>query len=163
MAKFTSTGVAVAVVKAKPANENGAGYGALAWVNCGELVDLPEFGPNIQVVESNPLATGITQKYPGFANLGSISMGFELDFADAGQAILEAGLAIPPAPFEEHSFRVTYPDGTIEYFFGGIFSYTRNVGSANSMVGSTVQVEINSKIIRVAPTPAPAPAPTSGD
>lgn len=155
MAKFTSTGVAVAVVKAKPGTEDGTGYAALSWVNCGELVDLPEFGPNIQVVESNPLATGRVAKYPGFVNNGSISMGFELDFADAGQSILEAGLAIPPAPFEEHSFRVTYPDGTTEYFFGGIFSYTRNVGSANSMVGATVQVEINSKIIRVAPPVTP--------
>jgi hypothetical protein len=149
MAKMTSTGVLLGVSAAEPATFDGAGYAALTWTNVGELIDLPEFGPTVQVVESNPLATGITEKRNGFINFGSVSLGLELDMDDAGQIILEAGVTVPPAAYVEHSFRVTYPDGTIEYFSGGIFSYTRAPGSANSMIGSTVQVEINTPIIRV--------------
>jgi hypothetical protein len=148
MGKQTSTGITLGVVSGLPATEDSAGYGALTFVNVGEVVDLPEYGPTVQVVESNPLATGITEKRAGFTNFGSIAIGLELDIADAGQTILEA--AIPDAGTDSpHSFEITYNDGTIEYFHGGVFSYTRAPGSANSMVGSTASVEINSKIVRV--------------
>lgn len=148
MGKLTSTGVTLGVVAGLPATVDAAGFGALDYENVGEVVDLPEYGPTVQVVESNPLATGITEKYAGFTNYGSIAIGLELDVADAGQIILEA--AIPDAGVDApHSFAITYSDGTIEYFHGGVFSYTRAPGSANSMVGSTASVEINSKIIRV--------------
>lgn len=148
MPKMTSTGVTLGVVAGLPATEDAAGYGALVFIPVGEVVDLPEYGPTVQVVESNPLATGITEKRAGFTNYGSLAVGLELDIEDAGQVILEA--AIPDAGTDApHSFEITYNDGTIEYFHGGVFSYTRAPGSANSMVGSTANVEINSKIIRV--------------
>lgn len=150
MGKMTSTGVKVAVVSGAPATVDQAGFEAVGtYTDCGQLIDLPEYGPTVQVVESNPLATGVTEKYNGFINYGSTSFGFEIDFTDAGQNILEAAVPVPPAQYTPHSVRVTYPDGTIEYYVVGVFSYTRSVGSANSMIGSTVQVEINSKIVRV--------------
>lgn len=148
MSKQTSTGITLGVVAGLPATFDAAGYGALTLINVGEVVDMPEYGPTVQVVESNPLATGVTEKFPGFINYGSIAIGLELDVADAGQNLLEA--AIPVAGVANpHSFGITYSDGTIEYFHGGVFSYTRAPGSANSMVGSTATVEINSKIVRV--------------
>lgn len=148
MGKLTSTGCKLGIYKGVPATIDAAGFGALTLVDVGEVVDLPEYGPTVQVVESNPLATGVTEKYAGFINYGSIAVGLELDVADAGQIILEA--AIPDAGTDDpHSFSITYSDGMIEYFVGGVFSYTRAPGSANSMVGSTASIEINSKIIRV--------------
>lgn len=149
MAKMTSTGVTLGVVAAVPATFDGTGYAALTYVNVGEVVDLPEYGPTVQVVESNPLATGITEKFKGFINFGSTSMGLEIDFEDAGQDILEEAV-VGTTKNDRHSFKVTYPDGTVEYYSGKVFSYTRNPGSANSMVGSTTQVEIETPIIRVA-------------
>lgn len=149
MGKQTSTGVQLAVVAALPATNDAAGYEALTWVTVGEVIDLPAYGPEVQVVTSEPLATGITQKFNGFINYGSISMGLEQDLDDAGQVILEAGVPVPPAQFTPHSFRVTLPDGRIDYFNGGIFSYTTDIGSANSMVGSTCTIEINSNVVRV--------------
>lgn len=151
MAKMTSTGVELAVVAETPATFDGAGYALLTFVNVGEVIDLPEYGPTVQVVESNPLATGITEKFKGFINFGSTSMGLEIDFDDAGQEILEEAV-VGTTKNVRHSFRVTYPDGTIEYYSGKVFSYTRNPGSANSMVGSTAQVEIETPIVRVAPS-----------
>lgn len=150
MAKQTSTGVVLSVVAQLPATEDQVGYEALTFVEVGDLIDLPEYGPTVTVVESNPLKTGITEKYAGFTNQGSVSLGLEWDLEDAGQQILKSAIN-PGGAFVPHSFKVVYADDTTEYFHGGVFSYTRAAGSANSMVGSTVQIEINSPVVSVTP------------
>ena len=149
MAKLTSTGTILSVVAGDPATFNAAGYAALTFVVVGEVIDLPEYGPNVQVVESNPLATGITEKFKGFINFGSQSMGLEFDAEDAGQLVLAAGVE-GAGKNQQHSVKIEYQDGSIDYYSARIFSYTKAPGSANSMVGSTVQVEINTPITRVA-------------
>ena len=148
MAVITSTGTLFAVVAAEPATVDAAGFGALTFVNVGELTDLPEYGANAEVVTHNPLATGITEKYKGFINNGSMSLSLGRDADDAGQIILSGGVT-GVNKNAEHSFRVTYQDGSIDYFTGKIFSYTKAPGGANNIVGSTVQVEINSVIVEV--------------
>ena len=151
MAKLTSTGTKLSVVAEDPATFDDAGYAALVFVEVGEVIDLPEYGPNVQVVESNPLATGITEKFKGFINYGSQSMGLEFDSANAGQIILAAGVE-GATKNAQHSIKIEYQDGSIDYYSARIFSYTKAPGSANSMVGSTVQVEINTPVTRVAAT-----------
>jgi len=149
MAKITSTGTKLSVVAEDPSTFDDVGYEALTFVAVGEVIDLPEYGPNVQVVESNPLATGITEKFKGFINFGSQSMGLEFDAEDAGQIILAAGVE-GATKNTQHSFKIEYQDGSVDFYSARIFSYTKAPGSANSMVGSTVQVEINTPITRVA-------------
>jgi len=149
MAKLTSTGTKLSVVAEDPATFDDAGYAALVFVEVGEVIDLPEYGPNVQVVESNPLATGITEKFKGFINYGSQSMGLEFDSEDAGQQILADGVE-GATKNQQHAVKIEYQDGSIDYYSARIFSYTKAPGSANSMVGSTVQVEINTPVTRVA-------------
>jgi len=149
MAKLTSTGTKLSVVAEDPATFDDVGYEALTFVEVGEVIDLPEYGPNVQVVESNPLATGITEKFKGFINFGSQSMGLEFDSEDAGQQILADGVE-GATKNQQHAVKIEYQDGSIDYYSARIFSYTKAPGSANSMVGSTVQVEINTPITRVA-------------
>ena len=152
MAKLTSTGTKLSVAAEDPANFTEAGYEAMTtFVEVGEVIDLPEYGPNVQVVESNPLATGVTEKYKGFINYGSQSMGLEFDAEDAGQIILAAGVE-GATKNTQHAVKIEYQDGSIDFYSARIFSYTKAPGSANSMVGSTVQVEINTPITRVAAT-----------
>lgn len=148
MSVLTSTGTLLAVVAAQPATVDAAGFGALTFVNVGEVTDLPEYGASAEVVTHQPLATGITEKYKGFINNGSMSVSLARDADDAGQAVLALGVT-GINKNTEHSFRVTYQDGSIDYFTGKIFSYTKAPGSANSMVSSTVQIEINSAIVEV--------------
>jgi len=148
MAVITSTGTLLAVVAAQPATVDAAGFGALTFVNVGEVTDLPEYGASAEVVTHQPLATGITQKYKGFINNGSMSVSVGYSADDAGQNVLALGVTGINKNVE-HSFRVTYQDGSIDYFTGKIFSYTKAPGSANSMVSSTVQIEINSVIVEV--------------
>jgi len=149
MAKLTSTGTILSVVAGDPATFTAADYALLAFVEVGEVIDLPEYGPNVQVVESNPLATGITEKFKGFINFGSQSMGLEFDSEDAGQQILADGVE-GATKNQQHAVKIEYQDGSIDYYSARIFSYTKAPGSANSMVGSTVQVEINTPVTRVA-------------
>lgn len=144
----TSTGVTMGVVKAVPATYDQAGFEALTFVNVGEVTDIPEYGPTVQVVTHEPLATGVTEKYKGFINYGSISIGLGYDISDAGQAILSEGTD-GTGQFDEHSVSITYPSGEVDYFTCKIFSYTKNPSTANSIVGSTVAVEINTKIVIV--------------
>ena len=151
MAKITSTGTKLSVVAEDPATFDDEGYEALTFVEVGEVIDLPEYGPNVQVVESNPLATGITEKFKGFINYGSQSMGLEFDSEDAGQIILAAGVE-GATKNQQHAVKIEYQDGSIDFYSARIFSYTKAPGSANSMVGSTVQVEINTPVTRVAAT-----------
>jgi hypothetical protein len=148
MAVITSTGTLLAVVAAQPATVDAAGFGALTFVNVGEVTDLPEYGASAEVVTHQPLATGITQKYKGFINNGSMSVSVGYSADDAGQNVLALGVTGINKNVE-HSFRVTYQDGSIDYFTGKIFSYTKAPGSANSVVSSTVQIEINSVIVEV--------------
>jgi hypothetical protein len=149
MAKLTSTGTILSVVAGDPDTFTAADYALLAFVEVGEVIDLPEYGPNVQVVESNPLATGITEKFKGFINFGSQSMGLEFDSEDAGQQILADGVE-GATKNQQHAVKIEYQDGSIDYYSARIFSYTKAPGSANSMVGSTVQVEINTPVTRVA-------------
>ena len=149
MAKLTSTGTILSVVAGDPATFTAADYALLAFVEVGEVIDLPEYGPNVQVVESNPLATGITEKFKGFINFGSQSMGLEFDSEDAGQQILADGVE-GATKNQQHAVKIEYQDGSIDYYSARIFSYTKAPSSANSMVGSTVQVEINTPVTRVA-------------
>jgi hypothetical protein len=144
----TSTGVLMGIVKAVPATYDQAGFAALTFVNVGEVTDIPEYGPTVQVVTHEPLATGVTEKYKGFINYGSVSIGLGYDISDAGQYVLSEGTD-GTGQFDEHSVSITYPSGDVDYFTCKVFSYTKNPGSANSIVASTAALEINTKVVVV--------------
>lgn len=144
-----STGTLFAIVAGEPATFDEAGFAALSFVNVGELTDLPEYGPDVSVVTHEPLETGVTEKHKGFINYGSLALGLGRDSSDAGQAVLSEGVD-GTTKNDEHSVRVTFPNGSIHYYLAKVFSYTTNAGSANSIVASTANIEINSKILEVA-------------
>lgn len=146
----TSTKTILRVVAGVPATEDEAGYTTLfaAGAEVGELTDFPEYGPTYDVVTHEPLKTGRKEKYKGFKDNGSASLTVGRDIADAGQAILRDATD-GSNEFGEVSFENTFQDGSVEYFYGSVFSYTTNVGAANSIVGAAVQVEVNSNILQV--------------
>ena len=148
MTAITSTGTLFALAAAQPATVDAVGFAALTYTNVGEITELPEYGASAEVVTHLPLATGRVVKLKGFINNGSMSVQCARDADDAGQQLLALGVTGINKNVE-HSFRVTYQDGSIDYFTGKIFSYTKNPGGANSVVGSSVQVEINSDIVEV--------------
>ncbi len=147
----TSTGITLSVVQGEPATIDAAGFAALSFVEVGEVTDYPEYGPNTEVVTHQPLKTGVTEKYAGFTDNGSVAIGMGQDTSDAGQVILRDSQLLANKG-TNYSVKTEFPNGTIDYYYGGLFSYTTNPGAANSIVSSTVQVEINSVIVRVVPS-----------
>lgn len=149
MAKQVNTGVQFAVSAALPATYDAAGYAALTYTDVGEVLSIGEFGGSADEVQSQPLATGVTEFFRGFIQYGNPSLGLERDSTDAGQAILKDHFdgAQKGAAF---SAKVTLPDGEVVYLDVRAFSYNVNVGSANSMIGSTANLRVNRVPIYVA-------------
>ena len=151
MAKMTSTGIKIAAVLGAPATFDDAGYKALTYVDMGQVTNIPEFGPTIQVVNSEPLATGITEKFVGFVNYGSVAIEADYDDEDAGQSLATDAVTTTDASFgKDFSFELTYPSGAVRYWVGKFFSATENPGGANSMVTTSMTVEINTPVLKVA-------------
>ena len=149
MGKQTSTGLTVKLSASQPATPDASGYAALTYTEIGEVTNVPSFGPTVAVVESNPLKTGITEKFKGFINNGSTSVDFDVDTEDAGQILLSSG-TIGANKDVRHSFVIEYADGSKRYFQGKIFSDSETPGSANSMLTGTAQIEIETEVLKVA-------------
>lgn len=149
MAKQPNTGIIYSLSAASPATQDAAGYAALSYTEAAELTNIPAFGASVAVIESNPLKTGVTEKFKGFKNYGSVGFDFDLDDADAGQQLLIAG-ADGAEDTTLFSHKLEYPNGEVRYFQGQVFSFTENPGGTNSMITANSTVEISTPIIRVA-------------
>lgn len=151
MGKMTSTGVKISAVLGAPATQTKTGFEALTYTKIGQVTNIPEFGPTIQVVTSEPLETGIIEKFIGFVDYGSVPIEADYDGEDAGQDMVTDAVTTTHASFgKDFSFKLEYPSGAVRYWVGKFFSATENPGSANSMVSTSMQVEINSPILKVA-------------
>jgi len=144
MPVMTSTETILRVSAATPATFDEAGYAALTFTEVKEVTTIPAYGPTRQVVNHEPLATGVTEKYGGFINYGSVAVDGAYDSTDAGQSILRANVLSATALL---SIAIEYQDGSIDYTYGKAFSATKNPGSANSMVGSSMNIEFNKPIV----------------
>lgn len=149
MAKQVNTGVLFSVSAGQPATFDAVGYAALTYTDVGEVLSIGEFGGTADEVQSQPLATGVTEFFRGFIQYGNPSLGLERDVDDAGQAIVQSHFdgADSGAAF---SAKVTMPDGEAVYLDVRAFSYNVNVGSANSMIGSTANLRVNKTPVYVA-------------
>lgn len=146
MTTQTSTGTLFAISASSAATIDSAGFGALSYTTVGEITDIAEIGADTAVVNHNPLATGITEKFKGFTNYGSSSVSFARDTTDAGQILLNSG-ATGANKNLQHAIRITYQDGSIDYFHAKIFSFKITPGSSDAIVGSTSSIEIESEIV----------------
>lgn len=128
-----------------PATEDETGYEALTLAEVGELTDIPEYGPEHDTVTHVPLKTGITQKFHGAINQGSVTLPMALSKTDTGQIALRAALASK----KRVTFCTTYADGSKDYMQGKVMSYMRGA-SINSVVQASIRIEIETTIIEVA-------------
>jgi len=150
MAVTTSLGTTISVVAGAPATYDEAGFGALTFVQAGEVTELGEFGGEAEVLTHTPIDTGIVNKFIGPIDYGALSLSMGRDLSDAGQALLKEGFD-GTEKGNTHSFEVEYFDGGIEYFTGIITSYTSNVGSASNVRNASCNVALNNKVVVVDP------------
>ena len=145
MSVMTSTETRWFVSAALPSTYDAAGYSALTWTEVNEVTTIPTYGSVREVVPHNPLKTGVTEKRKGFVNYGSVALEAGFDASDAGQDIMRANANA----FTDIAFKIQYQDGSIDYTAGQVFSSTKTAGSANSIVGTTFNVEFNKPIVEV--------------
>lgn len=136
---------------ALPAIATEAGYEALTWTAVGEVTEIPEYGGSAEVISHTPLATGVTQKYHGPVNFGSLQIPLAFNSNDAGQAILEAARKNR----NRIALKIAFPkidplstDGAVDYVQGKVFGFTKSA-SGSGVVSGSVNIEFETEITSV--------------
>ncbi|HQZ58195.1 MAG TPA: phage tail tube protein [Acinetobacter sp.] len=142
----TTAGTTIGISATLPATENKAGYEALTFALIGEVTDLGEYGKEYSTVTHNPIASRKTIKRKGSYNNGTLALQLGIDAADAGQVICDAAVDSD----NNYAFKVTYQDGTVDYFSGQIMSFKTNAGSVDQILSGAINIELNTDVISVA-------------
>jgi hypothetical protein len=133
-----------------------AEYDALTWVEVGDVVGYGEFGASYEEIVHQPINDGNTYRFKGTRNDGSLALTLGRAPADAGQALLITALD----DYDDWDFQVQLNDkpneltgakGTRMFFPGKVMSYTTNIPSSNSIVGSSCNIGINGAIVEGEP------------
>ena len=142
----TSAGTTISISAVLPTTDDAAGYAALTWAVIGEVTDFGEFGREYATVTHNPVASRRTIKRKGSYNDGTMALQLALDRDDAGQILVKTALASDA----NKAFRITYQDGSKDYFSAMVMSFKTNVGSVDQILSGSINLEINTDIIPVA-------------
>lgn len=153
MATTTNRGAKVYVGPANNAAKTSGEYAALTWTLVGEVTDIPQFGDNANLVTSEPLAEGRVRKQKGTRNAGSMTLQYDLDPADTGQADLDAAAQAD----DFHAFRIELDDAgdgspnspTTFYFHAFVMGAPVTIGTANNFVRKQATLEIDSDVLQV--------------
>ena len=145
MALGTVAGTLIGISAASPATFNVAGYTALSFTNIGSIEDGGEHGRTYNEVTFNPIDTRGTQKFKGSFNEGNktLSIGYNSD--DAGMILLKTALNSD----NDYSFKVTYPDGDIDYFQAKVMTLTKATGGVDSIRMASVELSITTNVAGV--------------
>ncbi|RZT56403.1 hypothetical protein EV283_0453 [Sphingomonas sp. BK036] len=147
MGSNTAVGSSLAVSAATPATLDAAGYGALTFVEVGQVEKIGAIGASFAKVEFQPLK-GAKQKFKGSADYGALTPSYAIDPADAGQTLLQT--SADDESQKLYSFKVTYQDGSKRFFQGRNFGAPETTDNADSMLTGAPTIEICTKIVRVA-------------
>lgn len=145
MTASTAAGATLSISSSLPATENESGYGAVSYTPIGEVTDIPEFGKQYALVTHNPIATRKTNKIKGSYNSGSVTLALARDPADDGQVVAQAALDSDA----NYAFELEFGDGSIQYFQAKVMSYTTGTGTVDSIVASSIQLEIDTDVVEV--------------
>lgn len=139
MAVQTAAGTRIALTPSTPATFDAVGYGALNdYADLGEIVDAGSHGRVYQPIKHNPLGTRGTQKFKGSFDEGTKSIQMALDNDDAGQAVARQALLSD----DDYSFRVTYPDGSKDYFQAKVMSFQKQAATVDTVISASMDLEI---------------------
>ena len=141
-----AVGATVSLVASTPATYDSTGFGALTFVEVGEVLDIGAFGGNAEVVEFTPVKSGTVNKRKGSINYGTMSLNIGHDVDDAGQVLLKAGFD-GAARNTVHSFKIVYNDSEIAYFTGVVSSFEKSTGDANTVIAINVNIELTAEVV----------------
>ena len=134
---ITAAGTVFAVSAVLPATHDIAGFFALTFADVAEVVDGGSAGKTFNTVPHSPLGEREVNNLKGSFTQGTRTLQLGRDIADPGQVLILAGLEVDTA----YSFEITYQNGDIDYFTARILSYTDDIGTIDTIVGSSVTLE----------------------
>lgn len=153
MGAQTVAGTEIGISAALPATYNKAGYDALTFVDIGEITNGGSHGRTYQVVNHNPINTRGTQKFKGSFNEGQKTLQLAVDNDDPGQEVVKTALNDDA----DYAFKVTYQDGSIDYFIAKVVSWSKSTESVDSMYSASVGLELTTSKDGVGIIEVPAP------
>jgi len=116
--------------------------GALTYTNIGNISDGGEHGIEYNIVTFNAIDKRYTQKFKSSFDYGLKTLEIAYDPTDGGAVLLRSG----STSLNDYAFKITYQDGTVEYFSAKVRSFNRTVGTVNSMRMITVALDITDLI-----------------
>ena len=142
----TNAGTTLQISIGQPATYDSAGFAALTYTLVASVVSIGEHGGTTALITFSPLDTRRVAKYKGSINNGSMPVALGFDLSDAGQLLLKDG-ALGASIDVDHAVKITYQNGTIEYFQSKVMSYTRNPGTIDSIVAANTTFELVNDIV----------------
>lgn len=144
MPAISYIGATLGVVASTPATVDASGFGALTYVTCGKIVSFGQTGDTSEDI-GVALLEGRNVHVNGLKDGGAVPFAYQYELTDAGQVILRAQSNSNTTV----SFKITDPDGKIEYFHGVVANVQQNERAAGSYKGQSGEVRINSPVITV--------------
>ena len=145
---YTAAGTVFAISAALPATHDIAGFEALSFTAVGEIVDGGSGGKTYNKVDHSPLGEREVLSVKGSYTQGTRDLLLGRDINDAGQAIVLDALDSDAA----YSFQITFQNGDINYVTATVDSYTDDIGTIDSIVGSSVSTAQCNPTIRLTAT-----------
>jgi hypothetical protein len=153
----TVAGASIAISAANPATFDSAGYAAVFAASpgpavIGDITDAGQHGRSYVVVTHNPIGSRGTQKFKGSFNEGQKVLTVAINEDDAGQTLAIAALDSD----NDYSFKVTYQDGSIDYFQAKVTGFQKSMTGVDTMLTATLTLEITTNsagvgVVHVAP------------
>jgi hypothetical protein len=129
----------ISVSAAEPATYDQAGFEALTFTQIGEVISVGGRGRTYTDVSYKTLAERGTLHRKGSYDEPETTFEIGADRTDAGQIIMKAGSKSD----DNHSFKIEYSNGEVDYFYGLIFSYVTNGGDADTMRMISANIRID--------------------
>jgi hypothetical protein len=145
MSVQTSAGSTVAIATGLPTTYDATGFAALTYTPVGEVTDIGQYGTTYVATKYTSLASRQTKKFKGSFDNGSMVLKMGRFQTEPGQMALKAAL-LSDASF---SFKVTYQDGTKNYFTGKVMDYKQTIGSVDQITAAETTVEIDGGLVEV--------------
>ena len=152
MAVQTSAGITLELSATLPATFDSAGFEAVTGLELvGEIESIGEFGIVYNPVTFTALSDRRVRKFKGSYDPGEPGIALAIDRDDAGQQLARTALASD----DDYTIKITYQDGSADYFTGKVMSFTTNPSSVDNILMGNMNIGVNSDPVEVLPTPTP--------
>ena len=148
---YTAAGTVFAISATLPATHDIAGFEAIStFVTIAEVVDGGGGGKTFNMTDHSPLGEREVLSLKASFTQASRDWSLGRDTNDPGQALLIAANDSD----NPYSFSMTFQNGDVNYFTATVNSYTDDVGTIDSIVGSSIATSQRKDTIRLTATGA---------